>query len=301
MGIHISWGGRAVLANRRLLTLQPFAESDMGGKDSVHMARNVKLLLTENVEALGIVGDVVNVRTGYARNFLLPRELATAPSEDKIKALSAKRAEAERMVAEQRKQREELSKKLVGVEVHLTRSCNDQGILYGAITQQDVSEALLAMGYIVKPRDVRLAQVIKRVDTYDIHIKLDSDLDSTIKLWVVADRKLDLARGHEPAPEEQAPAAGAEGAAPAEKTDAKAEPKAKAPKTDVKPAEKADKGGEPKPEKKKAEKKEKKAAGEGKSDDAKGGDRGASKWARPAEQSVDFGFRPAREKGDRKR
>lgn len=156
------------------------------------MPSNVKLLLTENVDSLGIVGDVVNVRLGYARNFLLPRNLATQPSEELIKSLAAKRAAAEKMLAEQRKAREELCAKLQGIEVHLTRSCNDQGILYGAITQQDVASELNKMGHAVKPRDIRLPQAIKRIDTYDVHVKLDSDLDSTIKLWVVADRPLDL-------------------------------------------------------------------------------------------------------------
>src|SRR3954471_18589492 len=100
------------------------------------MAKSLKLLLTENVEALGIVGDVVRVRTGYARNYLLPRNLATTPSEEKIKELSSKRADAERQVQLHRKHREELVEKLKGVEVTLVRSCNDMGILYGAITQQ---------------------------------------------------------------------------------------------------------------------------------------------------------------------
>ena len=156
------------------------------------MPTNVKLLLTENVEALGIVGDVVNVRIGYARNFLLPRNLATQPSEDKIKALAAKRVEAEKQVAAQRKSREELTNKLQGVEVKLVKSCNDQGILYGAITQQEIAAELAKMGHGVKPRDVRINQAIKRIDHYDVHIKLDSDLDATIKLHVEADRPLDI-------------------------------------------------------------------------------------------------------------
>jgi large subunit ribosomal protein L9 len=60
------------------------------------MSKNIKLLLTESVEALGIVGDVVNVRVGYARNFLLPRNMATTPSEEAIKAVAAKRARPRR-------------------------------------------------------------------------------------------------------------------------------------------------------------------------------------------------------------
>ncbi|MGH7244275.1 MAG: 50S ribosomal protein L9 [Phycisphaerales bacterium] len=180
------------------------------------MNKNVKLLLTDNVEALGIVGDVVNVRTGYARNYLLPRNLATQPSEEKIKALAAKRAEAEKEIAAQRKHREQLAEKLQGIEVHLTRSCNDQGILYGAITQQDIAAELTKMGHPVKPRDVRLNQAIKRIDSYEVHVKLDSDLDSAIKLWVVSNRPLDLKKDQpsEAAASVHAAPAAAEGAAP---------------------------------------------------------------------------------------
>lgn len=156
------------------------------------MSRSLKLLLIENVDNLGIVGDVVSVRTGYARNFLLPRNLATEPSDQLVKELAGKRAEAQKQLAEQRKQREVLATKVNGVAIKLVRSCNDQGILYASITQQDVATALNEMGYAVKPRDIRIAQTIKRVDSYELHVKLDSDLDSTIKLTVEADRKLDL-------------------------------------------------------------------------------------------------------------
>jgi len=154
------------------------------------MAKSLKLLLIENVESLGIVGDVVNVRTGYARNFLLPRNLATQPSEDKVKELAGKRAEAQKLLEAERQNRVALNGKLQGVELTLTRSCNDQGILYGAITQQDLAAALKELGHIVSPRDVRITQTIKRVESYDVHIKLDSDLDSTIKVHIKADREL---------------------------------------------------------------------------------------------------------------
>jgi len=154
------------------------------------MAKNVKLLLTETVDNLGIVGDVVNVRTGYARNYLLPRGMATTPTEEAIKAVAARRAEAERQLAEMRRQREELIKKLNGVEVTIQRACNDQGILYGAVTQQDLARALSTLGYDVKPREIRMPHTVKRVDSYDILVKFDQDLEATIKLWVEPDRQL---------------------------------------------------------------------------------------------------------------
>lgn len=156
------------------------------------MPSHVKLLLTENVESLGIVGDVVRVRLGYARNYLLPMGFATTPSDELIASLAEKRAEAEKQVAERRKQREEMISKLDGQELTITRACNDQGHLYGSVTQQDIASALREVGFAVKPREVRLPGAIKRVNTFDILVKVDSDLEAHIKLWVVPDRELDM-------------------------------------------------------------------------------------------------------------
>ncbi len=156
------------------------------------MSKSIELLLTDTVENLGIVGDVVSVRSGYARNYLLPRNLATTPSEEKIKELATRRAEAEKHIAEMRQQRESMVEKLEGVEVTLERSCNDQGLLYGSVTQQDIASALVAQGFSVRPRDVRMAQTIKRIDSYEIHIRPEADLEAIVKLWVVADRELNL-------------------------------------------------------------------------------------------------------------
>lgn len=156
------------------------------------MAKNIQLLLTENVSHLGIVGDVVRVRLGYARNYLIPRGLATEPSDEIREALAAKREEAERQLRELRAQREKMVEKLESFEVTLQRSCNDQGLLYGSITQKDIADALVAEGFNVEPRDVRLGQTIKRVDSYSVLVKLDQDLEADVKLWVVPDRELNV-------------------------------------------------------------------------------------------------------------
>jgi large subunit ribosomal protein L9 len=187
------------------------------------MPKSMTLLLTENVDTLGIVGDVVTVRSGYARNFLLPRGFVTEPSEEKIKALSVRRAEAEAAVAQQRAEREKLVERLEGAEIEVVRSCNDLGMLYGSVTQQDVADALIKAGFGVKARDVRLPAAIKRVDHYELTIKLASDLEASIKLNVKADRVLDREiRAQEDAARQaayeakKAAQAGEAGAAPAE-------------------------------------------------------------------------------------
>lgn len=210
------------------------------------MSKTVTLLLTENVDSLGIVGDVVTVRSGYARNYLLPHGFVTEPSDDKIKALAQRRAEAEAEVARQRADKEKLVERLEGVEIEVVRSCNDLGMLYGSVTQQDVAEALMKAGYGVKARDVRLPAAIKRVDHYEISVKLATDLEASVKMNVKADRVLDrdiraaedaarqaayeakkaaeAAGGEAPAGGEAAPAApGTEGEKPKKGKKAKAE------------------------------------------------------------------------------
>lgn len=152
--------------------------------------KTVDLLLLENVEALGIVGDVVSVKIGYARNYLLPRNLATAPSQQLIEQLAEKRAEAERERAALRERREQDVEKLQGFEITLERACNDQGQLYGSVTQQDIADILNEQGFEIRDRDVRLPHTIKRIDSYDIPIKPEQDLEATIKVWVVSDREL---------------------------------------------------------------------------------------------------------------
>ncbi|MFG0251780.1 MAG: 50S ribosomal protein L9 [Phycisphaerales bacterium JB038] len=156
------------------------------------MAKNIQLLLTESVEGLGIVGDVVNVRPGYARNYLVPLGMATEPSPERIEALAERRKQAEAEMKALRAQRESMIEKLDGFEITIERSCNDQGHLYGSVTQKDISEALAAEGYGVRQRDIRIAHPIKRLDSYEIPVVLDSDLRTNIKLWVIADRHLDL-------------------------------------------------------------------------------------------------------------
>lgn len=161
--------------------------------------KTLKLLLTETIDNLGIVGDVVQVRPGFARNFLLPRGYATDPSQGNINRLAARRAEVEKELAEKRAQLEVMLAKLEGHEVTLERSANEQGILYGGISQHDVAEMLRAEGFQIDDRAVRLGDQIKRLDSYTVPLVLAADLKTEIKLWVVSDKPLEELDGAEAA------------------------------------------------------------------------------------------------------
>ncbi len=184
------------------------------------MASHIELLLLDTVENLGLVGEVVKVRPGYARNYLLPMLLAEHPTQEKIESLKEARARAEAGVAKQRAVRAALIERLAGVTVTLVRSTNDQGLLYGAVTQRDFSDELLKMGFGVDTRAVRLSQPFRRVGSGSVTIQFDRDLKADIDVMVKSDRILEIDR--KPETTEEAPAPAAE--APAAEGDA---PKAK--------------------------------------------------------------------------
>ncbi len=154
--------------------------------------RTIELLLLENVENLGIVGDVVKVRTGYARNYLLPMQIAEAPSDERIEALQAERTAALARVAAQRADREELTARMEEVELTLVRSCNDRGGLYGSVTQRDIADALAQVGYPgIEIRAVRLPASIRRIGDYEVPIQFEADLRVDISVIVEPDQPLE--------------------------------------------------------------------------------------------------------------
>jgi large subunit ribosomal protein L9 len=176
------------------------------------MASHIELLLLDTVENLGLVGEVVKVRAGFARNYLLPMLLAEHPTQEKIDSLKEARARAEAEVAKQRAERAALIERLAGVTVTLIRSTNDQGLLYGAVTQRDISDELIKMGFGVDTRAVRLSQPFRRVGAGSVTIQFDRDLKADIDVMVKSDRVLEIDR--KPETTEEAPVPAAEEAAP---------------------------------------------------------------------------------------
>jgi large subunit ribosomal protein L9 len=173
--------------------------------------RKVELLLNRTIENLGIVGDVVKVKPGFARNYLLPHRYAEAPTAEKIEALKGARAAAQAELAKLRSEREAVISRLEGVSIKLIRSVNDQGVLYGAVTQRDISDQLAIDGFGVDMRAVRLHSPIRRIGHYTCIIQLDRDLRSEIGIEVLPDRTLEMLTAAEPAAEvEEAPAPEAE-------------------------------------------------------------------------------------------
>lgn len=149
----------------------------------------MKLLLTKNVTHLGIVGDVVNVSAGYARNYLMPRLLATEPSDANVKRLSEARKIAEAELARERAHLEGMLKRLEGVEVTVKARANEDGVLYGSVGRKEIVAALHDEGHVVLVEHVALTQPIRRLDTVAVEIRFATDLKTTVKVWVVREKE----------------------------------------------------------------------------------------------------------------
>ena len=155
------------------------------------MAQNVELLLLNTIDNLGIIGDVVKVKAGYARNYLLPRQLATVPTQELIDSLSEQRTEARAELEKRQAEQQAMMEKLDGYEIVMERSSNDSGVLFGGVTQHEIAEALREAEFAVEDRYVRLGEQIKRVDTYVVPVVINKDLKGEITLVVNSDRELE--------------------------------------------------------------------------------------------------------------
>jgi large subunit ribosomal protein L9 len=173
-------------------------------------SKKIELLLNRTIENLGLVGDVVKVKPGFARNYLLTHGFAEAPTQEKIEALKDRRAQAQAELSKLRSEREALMARMEGAAIKLIRSVNDQGVLYGAVTQRDISDQLVVDGFMVDMRAVRLQNPIRRIGQYSCLIQLDRDLKTELTIDVLPDRALEnftAAAAAAEAAEEEAPSA----------------------------------------------------------------------------------------------
>jgi large subunit ribosomal protein L9 len=148
---------------------------------------NIKLLLKESIKNVGKVGDVVEVSAGYARNYLLPKDLAVEPTPGNMKKIELRRQEIERQERERRDQQAAMLKQLEGVEVTLERKANDQGRLFGSVSATDIAKALQGQNFNIQPDDVNLPGKLDHIDKYMVRIKFAEDLAVEIKVYVAPD------------------------------------------------------------------------------------------------------------------
>ncbi len=148
----------------------------------------MEVILLEKVENLGDLGDKVAVRSGYARNFLVPSGKAKYATAENIAEFEARRAELEKAAAEALANAKARGEKLDGMEITITMKSGGEGKLFGSVGTMDIAEAVTANGVELAKREVRLPEgVIRMAGEYDIALHLHSDVDASIKLTIIGE------------------------------------------------------------------------------------------------------------------
>ncbi|MBK8097447.1 MAG: 50S ribosomal protein L9 [Planctomycetes bacterium] len=145
----------------------------------------MELLLKQNVEHLGRIGDVVTVKIGYARNYLLPQGLAVAVT--KANMAQIERARAQALAEEQARvaSLKELAAKIGEASVTIEGRANEEGHLFGSVNAAQIAGALRAKGLPIEDKQIRLEQPLKEIGVFDIVVHLHQTVDATVKVWVV--------------------------------------------------------------------------------------------------------------------
>jgi large subunit ribosomal protein L9 len=168
----------------------------------------MKVLLCEDVKKLGWLGDIVEVREGYARNYLLPQGLAKVATEANVRSIAQAKAERAEQRLRERRRLEKAAEAVNGAEAVVAARANEQGVLFGSIGEAMIAANLRAQGFEVADEVVRLSEHIKQLGTHEVTLKFADDVVATVHVVVVPEQveaesepeAKSEAQPHEPAP-----------------------------------------------------------------------------------------------------
>lgn len=146
----------------------------------------MKILLLNDVERLGWLGDVIEVADGYARNYLLPQRIAVVPNEANIKSIAAEKAKRSVVRIAEQTRLEQAAKEVAGAEAVVAAKANEKGHLFGSVTAGDIAANLREQGFSVADEIVVLDEHIKEVGQQEVKLKFSSDLVVAVNVVVVA-------------------------------------------------------------------------------------------------------------------
>ncbi|HKJ94499.1 MAG TPA: 50S ribosomal protein L9 [Gammaproteobacteria bacterium] len=148
----------------------------------------MEVILLEKVENLGDLGDRVNVRPGYGRNYLIPHGRAKAATAENIKFFEERRAELERKAAEAIAEAGKRAEQLAGLTVTIKAKAGDEGKLFGSVGTQDIADAVTAAGVAIERHEVRMPEgPLRATGEYEIELHLHTDVNTTVQVVVAAE------------------------------------------------------------------------------------------------------------------
>ncbi len=142
----------------------------------------MEVILLERVENLGQMGDVVSVRAGYARNYLLPQKKALRANDDNKKVFEAQRAELEARNLERKKEAEQVAAKIDGSSFIIIRQASEMGVLYGSVSTRDIAEAASSAGVHIERSQVRIDKPLKSLGVFPVRISVHPEVDARINI-----------------------------------------------------------------------------------------------------------------------
>ena len=145
----------------------------------------MKVLLHVDIPKLGYFGDVVEVANGYARNCLIPQNLAVEPSDANVEKIAGERAAKAEVRRLAREQLVKVAEKIEGAEVQIAALANEQGHLFGSVSEAEIAEALREKGFEVQSRQVRMGEHFRQIDTYQVKLHFAEGIDATVSVDVV--------------------------------------------------------------------------------------------------------------------
>jgi len=154
----------------------------------------MKVLLCEDIKKLGWLGDVVDVTEGYARNYLLPQGLAKVATDGNIRAIAQEKAKRSEQRLQERKRIEKAVAAVNGAEAVLAAKVNEQGVLFGSITEPMIAANLRSQGFEVADEIVKLPEHIKNVGAHEVTLRFTEDLTATVRVTVVAEQTEEQAK-----------------------------------------------------------------------------------------------------------
>lgn len=145
----------------------------------------MEVILQYDVPQLGKAGDVVKVREGYARNFLLPQKKALVADPKNMKKLEHQRRVVVAKQTKVKKEAEVLATKISALSITISREAGEEDKIFGSVTVKDVADALRGEGVVIDRHMISLAQPIKQLGIFDVPLKLHHEVTTTVKVWVV--------------------------------------------------------------------------------------------------------------------
>lgn len=144
----------------------------------------MKVILADDVRGLGHRGDTVAVKPGYARNYLFPQGLAWEATTANVRRLSEQKKKYDEKTLQEKAVAEEVSQKMEGLTVVVTKKAGEGDVLYGSVTPADIADALTARGVEVDRRRIEVAEPIKRLGEHTVHVRLHRDVVAVLKVDV---------------------------------------------------------------------------------------------------------------------